>query len=46
MKLELKNMVAAAALAVGLAAGTAHAADKDIVDTAVAAGDSRRWPPR
>ena len=39
MKLELKNLVAAAVLAVGLAAGTAHAADKDIVDTAVAAGD-------
>ena len=39
MKLELKNLVAAAALTVGLAVGTAHAADKDIVDTAVAAGD-------
>ena len=39
MKLELMNLVAAAALAVGLAAGTAHAADKDIVDTAIAAGD-------
>ena len=39
MKQELMNLVAAAALAVGLAAGTAQAADKDIVDTAVAAGD-------
>ena len=39
MKLELKNLVAAAALTVGLAIGTAHAADKDIVDTAVSAGD-------
>ena len=39
MKLELMNLVAAATLAVSLATGTAHAADKDIVDTAVAAGD-------
>jgi uncharacterized surface protein with fasciclin (FAS1) repeats len=38
MKLELMNLVAAATLA-GLAAGMARAADQDIVDTAVAAGD-------
>jgi len=37
MKLELMNLVAAAALAVGLVAAKAHAADKDIVETAVAA---------
>ena len=40
MKFEIMNIVAAAALAVGItAASTARAADKDIVDTAVAAGD-------
>ena len=39
MKLELMNLVAAAALALGMAGAPARAADKDIVDTAVAAGD-------
>lgn len=39
MKLELMNVAAAAVLAMGMAAGTARAADKDIVDTAVGAGD-------
>jgi uncharacterized surface protein with fasciclin (FAS1) repeats len=33
------NLVAAATMAVSLAAGTARAADQDIVDTAVAAGE-------
>ena len=35
------GLVATLALSV-----TARAADKDIVDTAVAAGSSRPWPPR
>src|SRR6478736_3630524 len=39
MKLEMMNLAAAAALAMGMAVGTARAAEKDIVDTAVAAGD-------
>jgi len=39
MKLEIMNLAAVAALAMGMAVGTARAAEKDIVDTAVAAGD-------
>ncbi len=41
MKFEIASLAAAAAMAVGLAVGAtnARAADKDIVDTAVAAGN-------
>jgi uncharacterized surface protein with fasciclin (FAS1) repeats len=40
MKFEIVTIAAAAALALGIAASsTARAADKDIIDTAVAAGD-------
>ena len=41
MKIEIMNLAAAAALAVGIAASStmARAAEKDIVDTAVSAGE-------